>query len=186
MSFLRVHQGGAPDLSKVEAGKLELTFEAVSLADLAAECVAMMQPQANRERIIIRTSLPGSVPPVVADSRSVRQIVLNLLVNAQQALSSQTGPRRLEVSTGLEARRADREPLLGAGARHGPGQAAEHPRPARRQPGEPAAVRHDGGCDVAAIQRLTSRWHGIRAVVRWWGAGDTRCRAGRGCRFRAV
>ncbi|MCW1843883.1 PAS domain S-box protein [Prosthecomicrobium hirschii] len=70
------------DLSKVEAGKLELTFEAVSLADLAAECVAMMQPQANRERIIIRTSLPGSVPPVVADSRSVRQIVLNLLSNA--------------------------------------------------------------------------------------------------------
>ncbi|MEJ1161699.1 ATP-binding protein [Prosthecomicrobium sp. N25] len=70
------------DLSKVEAGKMELKFEAVSLADVLGECVAIMQPQANRERIIIRTSLPASVPPVVADPRSVRQIVLNLLSNA--------------------------------------------------------------------------------------------------------
>jgi signal transduction histidine kinase len=70
------------DLSKVEAGKMDLKFEAVPLADLIAECVALMQPQANRERIIIRTSLPATVPPIVADTRSVRQIVLNLLSNA--------------------------------------------------------------------------------------------------------
>ena len=41
-----------------------------------------MQPQANRERIIIRTSLSPKLPPVVADARSVRQIVLNLLSNS--------------------------------------------------------------------------------------------------------
>jgi PAS domain S-box-containing protein len=70
------------DLSKVEAGKMDLKFEAVPLGDLIAESVAIMQPQANRERIIIRTSLPGTVPAVVADARSVRQIVLNLLSNA--------------------------------------------------------------------------------------------------------
>ncbi|MBV5263464.1 PAS domain-containing sensor histidine kinase [Pinisolibacter aquiterrae] len=70
------------DLSKVEAGKMDLRFEAVPLADVVSECVAMMQPQANRERIIIRSSLPAGVPPVVADSRSMRQVVLNLLSNA--------------------------------------------------------------------------------------------------------
>jgi PAS domain S-box-containing protein len=70
------------DLSKVEAGKLEMKFEAVALAEILGECVAIMQPQANRERIIIRTSLPTSAPPVVADPRSIRQIVLNLLSNA--------------------------------------------------------------------------------------------------------
>jgi PAS domain S-box-containing protein len=70
------------DLSKVEAGKMDLKFEAVPLADVIGDCVAMMQPQANRERIIIRTSLPAAVPPIVADTRSVRQIVLNLLSNA--------------------------------------------------------------------------------------------------------
>lgn len=70
------------DLSKIEAGKLDLSFEAVSAADVIQECVALMQPQANRDRIIIRTSLPSSVPKIVADPRSLRQIVLNLLSNA--------------------------------------------------------------------------------------------------------
>ncbi len=70
------------DLSKIEAGKLDLNFAGLDLNDLTQQCVALMQPQANRERIIIRTSLPASVPPVVADARSVRQIVLNLLSNS--------------------------------------------------------------------------------------------------------
>ena len=70
------------DLSKIEAGKLELTFTSVALNDLTQQCVAIMQPQANRERIIIRTSLPAALPQVVADARSVRQIVLNLLSNS--------------------------------------------------------------------------------------------------------
>ena len=44
------------DLSKIEAGKLELTFVSVNLNDLVQQCVAYMQEQANRERVIIRTS----------------------------------------------------------------------------------------------------------------------------------
>ena len=44
--------------------------------------MAIMQPQANRERIIIRTALAPDLPPVVADARSIRQIVLNLLSNS--------------------------------------------------------------------------------------------------------
>ncbi|WP_307258116.1 ATP-binding protein [Kaistia dalseonensis] len=70
------------DLSKIEAGKLDLSFEAVSLNEIVMECVALMQPQANRERIIIRTSLSSQVPSIVADPRSIRQIVLNLVSNA--------------------------------------------------------------------------------------------------------
>ena len=67
------------DLSKIEAGKVELTFVNVDLNALVQQCVAIMQPQANRERVIIRTSLHASLPPIVADARSVRQIALNLL-----------------------------------------------------------------------------------------------------------
>ena len=70
------------DLSKIEAGKLDLTFVSVNLNDIVQQCVAMMQQQANRERVIIRTSLPLNLPPIVADARSVRQIALNLLSNS--------------------------------------------------------------------------------------------------------
>jgi PAS domain S-box-containing protein len=70
------------DLSKIEAGKLDLVFASVNLNELVRGCVALMQPQANQQRIIIRSSLSPTLPPVVADARSVRQIVLNLLSNS--------------------------------------------------------------------------------------------------------
>jgi signal transduction histidine kinase len=41
-----------------------------------------MQPQANRERIIIRTSLSPTLAPVTADARALRQIAINLLSNS--------------------------------------------------------------------------------------------------------
>ena len=70
------------DLSKIEAGKLDLTFVNVDLNALVQQCVAIMQQQANRERVIIRTSLHAGLPQIVADARSVRQIALNLLSNS--------------------------------------------------------------------------------------------------------
>ncbi|MDW6025139.1 histidine kinase dimerization/phospho-acceptor domain-containing protein [Mesorhizobium sp. BAC0120] len=70
------------DISKIEAGQQEMSYEAVSLNDTLAETVALMQPQANRERVIIRSSFASRLPEVVADLRSVRQIALNLLSNA--------------------------------------------------------------------------------------------------------
>jgi PAS domain S-box-containing protein len=70
------------DLSKIEAGKVELAFGRVDLNDMARQCMGIMQPQANRERIIIRSSLAPELPEVVADARSIRQIVLNLLSNS--------------------------------------------------------------------------------------------------------
>jgi len=70
------------DISKIEAGEQEMSYEAVSLNETLAEVVAMMQPQANRERVIIRSSFATKLPEIVADLRSVRQIALNILSNA--------------------------------------------------------------------------------------------------------
>ncbi|MGQ0683004.1 PAS domain S-box protein [Bradyrhizobium sp.] len=70
------------DLSRIETGKLDLSFTSQNLNELVENCVAVMQPQANRERIIIRTSLAHSLPPVVADTRALRQIAMNLIGNS--------------------------------------------------------------------------------------------------------
>ncbi len=70
------------DLSRIETGRLDLTFASQNLNDLVEQCVAVMQPQANRERIIIRTSLAPMLPPVIADARALRQIALNLIGNS--------------------------------------------------------------------------------------------------------
>ncbi len=70
------------DLARIEAGKVDLVFVPVDANAIVAECVSIMQPQATRERVVVRVSLAPGLPPVLADERSLRQIVLNLLSNA--------------------------------------------------------------------------------------------------------
>jgi PAS domain S-box-containing protein len=70
------------DLAKIEAGRLDLDFESVSLNEIALSAVALLQPEAQRGRVVLRSGLSPKLPPVVADERSLRQIVLNLLSNA--------------------------------------------------------------------------------------------------------
>jgi signal transduction histidine kinase len=52
------------------------------LNDLTQQCVAIMQPQANRGRVLIRLALAPTLPMVMADARSVRQMLLNLISNS--------------------------------------------------------------------------------------------------------
>jgi signal transduction histidine kinase len=67
------------DLSKLDSGRIDLTFTKVNLNELVQQCVGIMQPQANRARIIIRSALTSGLPLVKADERALRQIMLNLL-----------------------------------------------------------------------------------------------------------
>ena len=70
------------DISKIEAGKIDLTFSAVQLNTLVAECMSLMQPQASKNQVVLRTSLAAEIPAIVADKKTLRQIILNLLSNS--------------------------------------------------------------------------------------------------------
>jgi PAS domain S-box-containing protein len=70
------------DLSKIEAGKADLKLAPLDANLVIQECLALMQPQAANERVIMRLSLSERLPRVVADERSLRQIMLNLMSNA--------------------------------------------------------------------------------------------------------
>ncbi len=70
------------DISKIEAGQQDLDFQAVSLNDEITESLSLMQQIANENRVIVRSSLPSNVPSVVADKRSIKQILLNILSNS--------------------------------------------------------------------------------------------------------
>ncbi|MDO9418297.1 ATP-binding protein [Pararhizobium sp.] len=88
------------DISKIEAGEMELEFTAVGLNEMVSEAVSLVQPQANGQRVIVRTSLSAAVPSVVADSRSIKQIALNILANAIRFTPS---GGQIVVSTAYEA-----------------------------------------------------------------------------------
>jgi PAS domain S-box-containing protein len=70
------------DLSKVEAGRLELNFTSVNLGEVAEHAMKLLGEQATQARVVLRKSFPAGLPNVVADLRSMRQIMLNLLSNA--------------------------------------------------------------------------------------------------------
>jgi PAS domain S-box-containing protein len=70
------------DLSKIEAGKMELNFTAVSVTDVTDHATRLLQEVATRGRVLVRKSIPDKLPRVVADLRAMRQVMLNLLSNA--------------------------------------------------------------------------------------------------------
>jgi two-component system cell cycle sensor histidine kinase PleC len=69
------------DLSKAEAGKLELQCETVSLDELLEECVRLVQGRAAERNLDIAVSAEP-VPALWIDRRRIKQVLLNLLSNA--------------------------------------------------------------------------------------------------------
>ncbi len=70
------------DLSKVEAGRMEPKEETVDLAEVIEEVANLVREQADAQGIVLKTALPESLPPLRADGRMVRQMLINLLSNA--------------------------------------------------------------------------------------------------------
>lgn len=70
------------DLSKIEAGGFTPDFEQVDLAPLLSECTDLMSQSAAAQQVSLRLEKDENLPPLVADRRSLRQILLNLLSNA--------------------------------------------------------------------------------------------------------
>jgi PAS domain S-box-containing protein len=70
------------DLSKMEAGRLDMHPAAIDVNRVVGECVGEMQSTAHRERVIMRLSLLPHLSAALVDERAFRQIVGNILSNA--------------------------------------------------------------------------------------------------------
>ncbi|HVP84007.1 MAG TPA: HAMP domain-containing sensor histidine kinase [Rhizomicrobium sp.] len=70
------------DLSRAEAGKLDLRPEELALPALVAECVKLVADRAQGQGVSLSVNLPDWLPLLFADELRVKQILLNLLSNA--------------------------------------------------------------------------------------------------------
>jgi len=70
------------DLSKIEAGKIELQLQPVSFPTLIEDLFVTVRPLADERRSELSLVVEGEARKVVSDPRRVRQILLNLLSNA--------------------------------------------------------------------------------------------------------
>jgi PAS domain S-box-containing protein len=70
------------DLSKIEAGQMNLSDQAVDLDRVITGCIKVVAERAQRGRITIERNLPEVMPRLWADELRVKQMVNNLLTNA--------------------------------------------------------------------------------------------------------
>ncbi|RJP51107.1 MAG: PAS domain S-box protein [Anaerolineaceae bacterium] len=70
------------DLSRIEAGKMELTFDEVNLSELITSVMSTVTGLVKDKSITLHRELPEDLPTVRADAMRIRQVLLNLLSNA--------------------------------------------------------------------------------------------------------
>jgi two-component system cell cycle sensor histidine kinase PleC len=69
------------DMSKIEAGKMNLRFEPLHLQDVVDDAVRLVRNRAESSGLVLESELPA-LPEIEADYRAVKQVLLNLLSNA--------------------------------------------------------------------------------------------------------
>lgn len=75
--------GDVLDISKIEAGKYDLSYDDFDVADVTRSGMKMIRPAADNAEVILDAVIDDSDPIMIrADRRAVRQIILNLLSNA--------------------------------------------------------------------------------------------------------
>ena len=70
------------DLSKAEAGKLELQCGSVDMQHLVERCLRMVRERANRQQLTLAVEIAPDLPRLWADERKLMQILLNLVSNS--------------------------------------------------------------------------------------------------------
>ena len=70
------------DLAKIEAGKMELAFDEVNIADIANSVLSTMSGLVKDRPIQLKRVIEPNLPTVRADAIRVRQVMINLLSNA--------------------------------------------------------------------------------------------------------
>ena len=70
------------DLAKIEAGRMELDLQPVSLEVLVKETLAQMEGQIRDKKLVLRADVPKGLPELVVDAGKLKQVIINLVGNA--------------------------------------------------------------------------------------------------------
>lgn len=73
------------DLSRIEAGRVELHISTISLVDCVRDVVSQFEPQAREKSLFLKLDVPdGHISPIETDSARFQQVLVNLLGNAMK------------------------------------------------------------------------------------------------------
>ena len=74
--------GDILDLSKIEAGKVDIQESIVELPRVVATCVRLIDERAKEAGVTLANTIPSDIPTIRGDERKLKQILINLLSNA--------------------------------------------------------------------------------------------------------
>jgi len=138
----------------------------VRLNEIVLDCAALMRPKFAESRIQLHLDLTPEERSINADAGSISQIILNLLVNAQQALADQSGDRLVTVRTRLGPREITLDVID-----NGPGVSAEQ-RPRLFQPFSSGKV-NGFGLGLAMSANIMRGHRGSIALIETGQPGAT-------------
>lgn len=87
------------DLAKIEAGRMEVHDESVSVADTVEGLTTLIKPLADKQRITVVTKIEPKLPMVQTDPGKLQQILFNLLSNAVKFSSADS---TVHITAGLD------------------------------------------------------------------------------------
>ena len=73
---------GVLDMSKIEAGKFQVSEELFDLNKVAAQAMRFVKLQADRKGLVLKTALDEDCATIFGDERAMKQILINLLTNS--------------------------------------------------------------------------------------------------------
>jgi signal transduction histidine kinase len=77
--------------------------DAICLSKVATQALAVLRPLLRDQRVSIESSLPHGLPTIRGYGSRVEQVVLNLVINAVQAMEGRSGPRVVRLTSGHDA-----------------------------------------------------------------------------------
>ncbi|MBK6469205.1 MAG: response regulator [Betaproteobacteria bacterium] len=157
------------DLSLIESGRLSLSPEPMSLAEVLADCQAMTEPQARQHGIGVRFIAPAQALFVKADRTRVKQVIVNLLSNAIKY--NRTGGT-VEVRCETRPEGWVRVSFLDTGAGLSPEKLAQLFQPFNRL-GQEGGVEEGTGIGLVVCKQLVTLMGGTIGVESTVGVGST-------------
>ncbi len=156
------------DLAVIESGKLSLSIEVVSLAEVMRECAAMVESQAGQHGIGV-TFTPLDAPCFVSgDHTRVKQVLINLLSNA---IKYNKAGGHVTVTCSLRAAERVRISVRDTGIGLSPGQLADLFQPFNRL-GQQTGGREGTGIGLVVSKRLVGLMDGVMGVESSVGEGS--------------
>lgn len=157
------------DLAKIEAGKFELQYEIISLSDICQSAMRMVNEIAKRKGLETTIAIADDIPPLHADGRRLKQMLVNLLSNAVK-FTPQGGSVNLEVAR--ENRNAVRFTVLDTGIGIPPEQLDQLFKPFTQLEGALSKKYGGTGLGLALVRELAEMHNGSAGVESVPGNGS--------------